>query len=277
MALGYIEKLEITNARGNVLTLMMEEDNGPYQVADIEGLDPGKATLVSSSYAGAPGAVFQAATRPPRNIKIKVDFDPDFDPTTYEDARAELYKWFMPTAKIKQKYYMSTGLDLEIDAIVESNDSLIFEEDPDATISLMCYDPDFIDNRIITVSGASVDDATNTEIDYPGTIEAGTVLTINFNRAVSEFSIYNIDEANGIQQFNFSGSLLAGDTLVISSLSGNKGVTLTRAGVSSSYLYGRTAQSTWIKLFEGLNQFRVYAEGDPIPYELEYRVRYGGL
>lgn len=275
--LGYVEKLEITNARGNVLSLQMEEDDGPYQVADIEGLDPGKATLVSTTYPGRAGGTFQSAARPARNIKIKLDFDPDFDAWTYEDARAELYKWFMPGAKIKQRYYLSTGLYLDIDAVVESNDSPIFDKDPDATISLMCYDPDFIDGRMITVSGSSVDDTTNTEIEYPGTVEAGTVLTIHFNRAVSDFTVYNIDEAGGIQQLNFSGTLLNGDTLVISSLDGNKGVTLTRAGVSSSYLYGRTAQSSWINLFEGLNQFRVYAEGDPIPYDLEYRVRYGGL
>lgn len=275
MALGYIEKLEVTNARGNVLTLMMEEDDGPYQVAGIEGLDPGKAALVSSSSAGVAGAIFQSASRPARNIKIEIDFDPD--ETTYEDARADLYRWFMPTAKISQRYYMSTGLYLDIEGIVESNDSPIFEEDPDATISVMCYDPDFIDDRMITVPGLSVNDTTNTEISYPGSIEAGTVLTMHINRAVSDFSVYNVDEGGVMQQLNFSGALLAGDELIISSLDGNKGVTLTRAGVSSSYLYGRTSQSSWIKLFEGLNHFRVYAEGDPIPYDLEYRVRYGGL
>lgn len=275
--LGYIQKLDITNARGNVLSLEIEEDDGPYQVNSIEGLDPGKAALVSSSYAGADGGVFQSATRPPRNIVIKLDLDPDFDPTTYESARSELYKWFMPKATITQRYYLSTGLYLDIEGIVESNDSPIFDEDPDVTISVMCYDPDFIDGRMITVPGTSVDDTTSTEIDYPGSVEAGTVLTIHFNRSVSEFSVYNIDEGGNIQQLNFSGTLLDGDELVISSLDGNKGITLTRAGVSSSYLYGRTAQSSWIKLFEGLNQFRVFAEGDPIPYDLEYRVRYGGL
>lgn len=273
--LGFVNKLDITNARGNVLSLNIEEDEGPYQVAGIEGLDPGKATLVSTNHSGQDGAVFQMATRPPRNIKIKIEFDPD--ETTYEDGRAELYKWFMPKAKVTQRYYLSTGLYLDIDAVVESNDSPQFDSDPDATISLMCYDPDFIDGRMITVEGSSVDDTTNTEIDYPGSVEAGTVLTLHFNRSVSEFSIYNVDEGGGIQQLNFSGSLIDGDTLVISSLSGNKGITLTRAGVSTSYLYGRTSQSSWINLLEGLNQFRVFAEGDPIPYELEYRVRYGGL
>lgn len=272
-----LERVDITNARGGILTLQLEEDDGPYQVADIEGLDPGKATLVATSYAGADGEEYQSAKLPARNIKYKLDLDPDFDPKDYGDLRNDLYTWFMPKAKISQRFYLDTGLTVDIDGIVESNDSPQFEEDPDVTVSVMCYKPDFIDTRMVTIAGHTVADGTNTDIDYPGTVEAGMVLTINFNRSVSDFSIYNLDEGGQLQQFDFSGTLLNGDTLVISSLRGAKGVTLTRASVSSSYLYGRSSQSSWIKFVEGLNQFRVFAEGDPIPYTLEYRVRYGGL
>lgn len=272
-----LDKVDITNSRGNILSLFVEENDGPYQVNDIEGLDPGKAVLSSTSYAGADGEIFQSAKRPPRNIKYKLDFDPDFNPKNYADLRNDLYTWFMPKAKITQRFYMSSGLYLDIDGVVESNDSPIFEEDPDASISVMCYNPDFIDGRMVSIDGFTVDDTTNTDIEYPGTVEAGMVLTLHLNRAASGFSIYNVDEGGRTQQFDFSGSLLSGDELVISSLRGNKGVTLTRASVSSSFLYGRSAQSSWIQFMEGLNQFRVFATGDPIPYTLEYRVRYGGL
>lgn len=275
--LGYVQKLEITNARGNVLSLNIEEDDGPYQISSIEGLDPGKATLVSSNSAGADGAVFQSATRPPRNVKINLDLDPDFDETTYESARTELYKWFMPKAKIRQTYYMSTGLSLNIDGIVESNDSPIFDEDPDVSVSLMCFDPDFIDDQVVSLDWTSVDDITNLPIEYPGTIDAGTIVTLHVNRNIDGFSIYNTVEEGLTYQLDFSGILLNGDVLVISSLKGNKGITLTRAGISSSFLFGRSSQSSWINLENGTNQFRVFAEGDPIPYTLEYAVRYGGL
>jgi hypothetical protein len=102
-------------------------------------------------------------------------------------------------------------------------------------------------------------------------------VTLNVNRPVTEFTIYNTDEGGTIQQLDFTGSLIADDVLVISSLAGAKGITLTRAGVSSSYLYGRTAQSSWIQLFEGNNDFRIYTPAEPVPYVLEYVVRYGGL
>lgn len=272
-----LNKVEVTNARGNVLPLSLEEDDNPYQVADIEGLEPVKATLVSTSYVSYDGEQFQSAKRGARNIKIKLELDPDFDPKTYSDLRNDLYPFFMPKSKISLRFFMSSGLYVDIAGVVESMDITIFDQDPVVDISVMCFEPDFIDGRMITINGTSVNNSTNIPIDYPGTVESGTVVTINFNRDVDEFTIYNLDEGGKLYQLDFSGEILDGDKLVISSLAGNKGITLTRASVSSSFLYGRSSQSSWIELFEGLNQFRVYAEGDPIPYILEYVVRYGGL
>lgn len=272
-----LQQVNITNARGNVLSLPVEQNDGVYQINEIEGLDPGKAVLVSTSSAGQDGETYQSGKRPARNIKIKLDFDPDFSPKSYSELRSDLYAWFMPKSRITMRYFLSTGLYVDIDGIVESMDSPLFVDDPDATVSIMCYQPDFVDARMVSLPGFTVADSTNTSIDYPGTVEAGTVLTINFNRAASGFSIYNTDEGGKLQQLDFTDPMLTGDVLVISSLPGNKGITRIRTGVSSSVLYGRSAQSSWINLVEGINQFRVYASGDPIPYTLEYAVRYGGL
>lgn len=272
-----LQQVDITNSRGNVLSLQVEQDDNPYQINTIEGLDPGKANLVSTSSAGQDGETYQSGKRPARNIRLKLDFDPDFSTKSYSELRSDLYAWFMPKTRITLRFFLSTGLYVDIDGIVESMDSPLFVDDPDATISIMCYQPDFVDGRMASLPGFTVADGTNTEIDYPGTVEAGTVLTINFNRAASGFSIYNTDEGGNVQQLDFTDPMLTGDILIVSSLNGSKGITRTRTGVSSSVLYGRSSQSSWINLREGLNQFRVYASGDPIPYTLEYAVRYGGL
>lgn len=272
-----LQQVDITNSRGSVLSLQMEQDDGPYQINAIEGLDPGKAVLISTSSAGQDGETYQSSKRPARNIKLKLDFDPDFAPKSNSELRNDLYAWFMPRARITLRFFLSTGLYVDIDGVVESMDSPLFVDDPDATISIMCFQPDFVDGRLASVPAFTVSDSTNMPIDYPGTVDAGTVVTVNFNRASSGFSIYNTDESGAVQQLDFSGALLNGDKLVVSSLAGSKGITLTRAGVSSSFLFGRSSQSSWINLSEGVNQFRVYAVGDPIPYTLEYAVRYGGL
>lgn len=272
-----IEKLDVTNVRGVVLSLMMEDNDGPYQVDTIDGLDPVKATFSSSSNAASDGESFQSAKLPARNIVIKLDLDPDFDPKGFTELRQDLYKWFMPKANLTLRFYETTGLYLDIEAMVEEISSPLFVNDPNVTISLMCFQPDFIDPRMVTIEGGSVPDGTNTEIDYPGSVEAGTVITIDFNRPVSDFTIYNTDAGGRLSQLDFTYDILDDDQLVISSLRGNKGITLTRGGISQSVLYGRSPQSSWISFAEGVNLFRVYAVGDPLPYTLEYVVRYGGL
>jgi len=272
-----LTKFDVTNSRGNVLTIPMIDDDAQYVVNDIDGLDPVEATLTASSYAGIDGDVFQSAKRAPRNIKIKLDLDPDFVSDTYTSLRQNLYRFFMPKSQIKFRFYLDTGLYVDIQGTVESMPTPLFDNNPRVDISIMCYQPDFTDPRIIDLSGNTVSDTTNTVIDYPGSIETGTVVTLNVNRTLPDFTIYNTDEGGNSYQLDFTGSLIAGDVLVVSSLTGAKGITLTRAGVSSSYLYGRSSQSSWIQLFEGNNDFRIYASGDPIPYVLEYVVRYGGL
>lgn len=272
-----LKQLDIKNRRGATLVLPMEENNSGYQVANIDGLNPVKATLVSSSFAGLDGAQFQSATRGPRNIKLSLDFQPDFQTETYTSLREKLYSFFMTKSTVNLRFYKTSGLYLDIEAVVEDVVAPMFEKDPDATISLMCFQPDFIDGRKIILEGATVSNDTVEEIVYPGTVESGTVLTLNANRTIPEFTIYNTAEDGMLYQLDFTREVIPGDKLIISSLRGAKGITLIRSGVSSSYLYGKSAQSSWIELFEGVNQFRVYCPGDPVPYELEYVVRYGGI
>jgi hypothetical protein len=273
-----LTKVEVTNSRGNVLTIpMVDDDISSYLVSDIEGLEPVQATLTASSYAGMDGELFQSAKRSARNIKIKVDLDPDFVTDTFTTLRQNLYRYFNPKSIIKLRFYQDTGLYLDIQGVVEDFVTTLFDQNPSVNISVMCYQPDFTDPRIIQIDGHTVADTTNTDIEYAGSVETGIVLTLNVNRPVSDFTIYNIDEGGNIQQLDFTGALIADDVLVVSTLSGAKGITLTRAGVPSSYLYGRSAQSSWIQLFEGTNHFRVYTSAEPVPYVLEYVVRYGGL
>jgi hypothetical protein len=239
-----LTKVTVTNSRGNVLTIPVIEEDAPLLMNTIDGLDPVQATLSASSYAGLDGETFQSAKRSARNIKMKVDLDPDFVSDTYTTLRQNLYRYFMPKSMITLRFYQDTGLYLDIKGIVETMTSPLFDQDPTVDISVMCYQPDFTDPRIIDLSGNTVSGTTSAVIDYPGTVETGTVLTLYPNRPVADFSIYNVDEGGNILQFDFTGALIADDVLVVSSLAGAKGITLTRAGVSSSYLYGRSAQSS---------------------------------
>lgn len=273
-----LTRIEVTNLRGQTIDLGIEEDDlNPYQVQSIEGLEPVKATIASSDSVGADGAFFQSAKREVRNIVIKLDLDPTFLDDSYTSLRQGLYPFFTPTNQVKFRFFHESGLYLDIMGVVESFGSPLFEKEPTVDISVICHNPDFEDPRIIQIDGMTVEDDETMDLIYPGSVASGTVVTLNINRPATDLTIYNVDGGGNITQLDFSGELEDGDTLVISSRKGAKGITLTRAGVSSSYLYGRSPQSKWVELNNGENNFRIYAPGDPIPYVLEYVVRYGGL
>jgi hypothetical protein len=114
-------------------------------------------------------------------------------------------------------------------------------------------------------------------IPYEGTVETGVSFQLIVDRTVDEFTIYHTLPSGEQRQLDFSYPLLSGDIVKIDSEPGEKEVSLTRAGVTTSILYAKSATSSWIEFFKGDNLFRVYAEGDPISYGLTYYKRYGGL
>jgi hypothetical protein len=272
-----LKQVDVTTRRGTSLSFDMFENDSGYQIADVQGLGPVKATLVSSDYANMDGLQYQSASRGARNIKLILDLEPDGVTETYTSLRTRLDSFFMTKTRILLRFTKTSGLYVDIVGIVEDVSVPMFDEDPQVTISIMCFLPDFLDPRTVELDGVTVATSTVTPILYPGTVETGIILTMNVNRSLSGFTIYNTGEDGILQQLDFSAALLSGDVLVINSVRRSKGITLTRSGITSSLLYGKTPQSSWIQFDEGVNNFRVYAPGDPVPYQLDYTVRYGGI
>jgi hypothetical protein len=273
-----IVKVEVRNKQGDLLSLQLDDDSDSYFVQDISGLGPVKATLVSSSFAGLDGEQYQSSRREKRNIQIQLGLNPDPAALeTYDDLRNYLYKFFMSESKTSLRFYKESGLFVDIPGVVESCDPSIFTQEPAMDISILCFDPDFFDPTPIHLTGSTVSGSTNTAISYGGTIETGVVFTLNVNRTLEEFTLYHTPPNDSVRSLDFSGPLVSGDVLVISTVPGNKGVTLTRSGVQSSMLWAISPQSNWIAFEPGANEFRAYATGAAVPYTLDYVTKYGGL
>lgn len=272
-----LRKVDVITRRGTTLSLDVFENDSGYQLADTDGLNPVKATISSAPNVGQDGETFQSARRGFRQIKLILDLVPDFVNDTYASLRRNLFNFLMPKETVRLRFYLDTGLYLDIEGVVEDHTSPMWDQDPQVTVTLVCLQPDLVDPRRVETDSSSVSTTAITEINYPGSIPTGIVVTMHVNRNLAGFTIYNGVEEGVLSQLDFSYPLINGDELVVSSLRGAKGITLTRAGVSSSLLYGRSAQSKWIEFSQGINEFRVYAPGDPVPFTLEYLVRYGGL
>lgn len=274
-----LEKVEVRTDQGLLLTLPLQNVSSGFVVESIDGLDPVKATIVSSAFAQLDGEQYQSSRREKRNIILTLGIEPDYAITNVADLRRQLYNFFMPKSRVQFRFFQTGEPVLEIYGRVESFDSSKFTKEPSAVISVLCFDPDFYTQQSVVIEGTTTSSSVVTTHNYEGTVETGFLFSLLIDRAITEFTIYHSPADDSLRSLGFSvaTSLEAGDVLKISTQPGNKYVTLTRAGVDSSYLFGVSPQSNWINLFPGANELRVFAEGAAIPYTIEYTTKYGGL
>jgi hypothetical protein len=166
---------------------------------------------------------------------------------------------------------------VDISGRVESCEPKIFSKEPAVVISIVCFEPDFVNTTTLELEGESVEDTDETLVTYSGTAKVGVLFTINIDRTVSEITIYHRAPDDTIKTFELSASLELGDIVTLSTIPGDKYVRLNRLGTVTSLLQGRGSNSDWIQLSKGSNHIRVYITGDPIEYTMTYTPRFGGL
>lgn len=272
-----ITLVEARTPQGTLLSLPIDDISGGYSVQKIKGLDPVKATVVSSPFANSDGEQYQSSRREKRNITMTLGIETDYITNTVRSLRKGLYDFFKPKSYVSLRFYDDEGLTVDIAGRVETLETELFDQTPIVDISILNFDPDFINTTSSSFSGSTVSTSATVIEDYNGDIETGFVLTLNVNRTLSEFTIYNTGEDGIVRSIDVQASFVSGDIVNVSTISGSKYVTLTRLGVTTSILYAMSPQSDWIELNPGENHFRVYATGAAIPYTVAYTERYGGL
>lgn len=281
-----LTQLKAHNGRGDTIQLPLS-DAAPIFVRSIDGLGPVRATIASTTHATIDGAQFHNARREPRNIVLRLGLDPDLGQQSVFSVRSELYSFFMPKSEVRLEFvlydrfsndYISQYLTVETMARVETNEPTIFSKDPGVDISMICFDPAFVDPNPVTHVGNTVDDLTEFTIDYVGTVDTGICLTVSPSVALSDLAIYQIPEDDTLYSANFSPEAADGDTFEVCSEFGNKYVKHTPSGGTERHvLWQMLPQSQWIILRPGVNRLRVYSTTAGVPFELVYKNRYGGL
>lgn len=272
-----LTKVEVISARGELLALPLDDASSGYLVKEIEGLDPVQANVVSSEFAQLDISQHQASRREKRNILIRLGLEDGYGTASVRDLRNRLYGIFRTKTDVVLRFFIDGTHFVSITGHVEFCRSEIFTADPEATISLLCFDPDFVAPTSISQVGFTVTGDTEIGISYPGTEPAGFVFEMTLNRPLNEFTIYNRPEGGDFFSMPFAALLNVADTLRISTVAGSKYARFVRAGVERSILYGVSPSATWLQLHPGLNSFRVLASGAPIEYSLTYTPKYGGI
>lgn len=269
--------IEVVNNQGTVLPMSLEDPENGYVIKDIEGLDPVPAEIVSGSFANADGEQFQSSRRGKRNIVVKLDLRYEYAGLSVGELRAGLYGYFMPKMEVLLRFFDDLIGVVEIKGTVESFTAPLFAKEPEATISIMCFNSDFLDPEVSIIYGNSNSTFTETTFRYQGTVETGVILRLLPNRALNEVTLFHRTPDNVDSSLPFVGSLLNNDQLVLNTSPGQKGGTLIRDFSERSVLYGISPFAHWITLKPGDNYIRVHAEGAAIPFSLEFINRYGGL
>jgi Phage tail protein len=272
-----LTQVDVTNPRSDTLALSLLDASNGYVVKDIQGLDPVNAALTTSSMAQRDGAQDQNARRDTRNVTIKLGLEPDYLVSTVDSLRTALYNWFMSKSLVDMAFYKDDVLFAVASGRVESCENNMFSTDPEVDISIICYDPDFYGPAAVTSNSGTVSTTDTTTINYEGTSDAGVIFTLNVDRTLSDFTLYNTSPDNTLQQFIVSGSFVSGDVITIVSIPGQKRLTLTRSGIETSVLFWMDTSSSWITLQKGANHFRAFASGASVPFTLSYTPQYGGI
>ena len=271
-----LSMVTIVSASGEAVELPVGSSLG-YQLEEVEGLDPVKATIASSNFGLTDGASYQSSRRDVRNIVMRIGLIPDFVTNTVQSLRLGLARKMMPKSQVTLRFHDEDGTVLRAVGRVESFEAPLFVQSPKATISFLCMDPDFISEVESSFSGSSVADLTNTTLNYEGTVNTGFRLEMVVNRPTNEISFVVQTSEGETKRMDFAIALASGDKIEISSVFGGKGVWVTKGGVRETALYATTPNSHFLTLSSGPNAVRVQLVGAPIPYTIKYYARHGGL
>jgi hypothetical protein len=262
---------------GRSFSLPLAENNTGFTLSDVEGLDPVKASVVTSSFAQLDGSQFQSASRENRNIVLTVQLEPYYGEKSVVELRSELYAFFMPKSEVLLKFYMDDQYAVYTTGVVESFETALFSRKPEVRISVICPNPNFIRSAPLVVPGTTTDQGDDMVINNPGTVDSGFVLTISPDRPIANFSVYNRHGGGLPKVFEFSGDVAAGNSVTLSTVPLSKYINVIANNIPSSALHMVAPTSVWMPLTPGENFFRVAIAGAAIPYQIEYTPLYGGL
>lgn len=303
-----IRAITVTNYLGDSIRLeLARPELSGFIVHSVTGLGPGKANINMTEVATNDGALFNSSRIPSRNIVISLKYMWN---DSIEDVRQLSYKYF-PLKKSCTLLIETDNRQAEISGYVESNDPLFFSHDEGSDISIVCPNPLFYSagpNGINTtifygveplfefpfsneslyeclLEMGAIKNQTEQVVVYNGDSEIGVTITIHAIGEASMITIYNTGtrevmriDTDKLEKFTGSG-IVAGDEIIISTIKGNKSISLLRSGKTTNILNCLDKNADWFQLAKGDNIFAYTAEtgSTNLQFKIENRIVYEGV
>lgn len=303
-----IKTVTVTNYLGESLTLELKNpwDVG-IAITKIEGLGPVKADINSTEISSGDGARFNSARIGTRNIVFTFRL---LEAPTVEDSRQKTYKYFPVKTNVTLLFETDNRL-CQITGYVESNKPNIFSEEEDTQISIICPNPYFISmenggmNSVVffgseptfefPFSNESLTDPLiifgNIKLRqeeivlYDGDSQVGFTIKMHALGEVRQITIYNTKtresmkiDTDILNEITGSG-IIAGDEITISTIKGDKHITLLRDGEETNILNALGKDIDWFQLAKGDNRFAYICEygAENLEFSINYQTLYEGV
>lgn len=304
-----IKSFKVTNYLGDSIKLILgEPEKSGFLVKSVTGLGPSKASIITTDISTNDGSRFNSARLSQRNIVLNLLFVESVYHESIEDIRQKSYKYF-PLKKNLELIIETDNRLLKANGYVESNEPNIFSSQEGTQISIICPDPylyaagednvtDFysvdpmfefpFSNESLTepllVTG-EIHLLTEGVVVYKGDAEVGITIRIHAIGPAVNVSAYNIQtrekmaiDSEKLNSLTGNG-IIANDDIIISTLKGNKSITLVRDGVSYNILNCLDKNVDWFSLTKGDNLFGFTADEGitNLQFRIENKVVYEGV
>lgn len=265
-------------------TLLLTENGRPendlIQIANVDGLDPVKASVNTSPRGSVDGASYTGSSVPSRNIVLTVRLNPDWGTWTYESLRRLLYSYFMPKRAIRLVFESDDLVPVEIYGVVEDVSINQFSKDPEFLISVICPDPYFTAVTATVITGQTVRPGGATVVvPYEGNVETGLKAKVTYVSGISPTEI-GIQLGNSqVSYFTVDASVDAMLYFEMNSLPMQKFVQNINmsSGLIENLLTDVQDGSSWPILWPGDNVFSVVTDQGVQDWELTFFEKFGGL
>lgn len=309
-----IKDVTITNSSGESFTLELSSpEKSGLIVESITGLGPTKASINITSSATTDISRYNSARLNARNLVFKLKYLACDVTPMIEDARLLTYRIF----PLKKKVRITVHTDnryITCNGYVESNEPDIFKEKSGCSISILCPDPFFYDEKerdknvtynnvmkifkfpfrttetkkiifgyisalplqeIMNVGDAEVGLTISFIINSP-TVLNPFVMDYNKNQNMKILSNKIVIQEEGQEQ-PVTG-LLKGDVISIVTENSKKKVLLYRNNKEYNIISALESYTTWLVLEKGINVYTFGAETglDDLEVNYEYTIVYEG-
>lgn len=303
-----IKSFTITNYLGDSIKLeMTKPEKSGFIIESVEGLGPVKANVNTTASATHDGSRFNSARAEERNIVFNFVFTETYGGELIENTRQRTYKYF-PLKREVTILVETDNRTVKTKGYVESNEPDIFSEREGCQISIVCPDPYFYSDDINTTifysvepwfefpfSNESVSDKllemgkinynTGNVIFYEGDSEIGVIIRIHAVGEVKNLVIHDLGKRETMRidtdkLATITGSgIIDRDDIIISTLKGDKYITLVREGVEYNILNCLDKGTAWFTLTAGDNLFAFAADEGVtnLQFQIENQIIYEGV